>query len=245
MTASGIAFAPSHLFLNQHGFFSEHLSPRVRALRTGHYQAFPAASALTHSHREACSKPWALRFFATMPTAPEHHPVAPAPRVPDDLDEMRPPPASEATGDVPSERGSEDEDLSQQKDRPPRSPTPPNKAAEVLEACLAGDRGALAILATSNGGLLSDELRRRACECPLDAHLRLLLLNLLLRHLSSLSPLPPPSRTYAAHVRDMQGQFCSDRTGLTLTIQPHARMTRTVHGRRYHHIATRSRCAWT
>jgi hypothetical protein len=48
------------------------------------------------------------------------------------------------------------------------SPTPQEKArdakaATILDACKGGDVNALRILATLEGGLISDEVRRQAC----------------------------------------------------------------------------------
>ena len=41
-----------------------------------------------------------------------------------------------------------------------------SKETEVIDACENGDVDSLISLATSNGGLVSDELRRLACTCP-------------------------------------------------------------------------------
>lgn len=48
------------------------------------------------------------------------------------------------------------------------SPTPQEKAfdakrAKILDACNCGDVNTLRTLATSEGGLISDEVRRQAC----------------------------------------------------------------------------------
>lgn len=45
----------------------------------------------------------------------------------------------------------------------PRSPQDKEKVTRVLAACQDRDRAALADLATSQGGLIEDELRRTAC----------------------------------------------------------------------------------
>ncbi len=51
-----------------------------------------------------------------------------------------------------------------------RSPSPARKkllakAAEILETCQQKDLDTLRMLAISEGGLVSDEVRRQACSC--------------------------------------------------------------------------------
>lgn len=92
-----------------------------------------------------------------MSTASDRCPSTPPPRVGGDLDEKQ---VDGSADDVPSEHGA---DEATRRDTQPSGPIDEQKAAEILAACEARDRAALADHATSCGGLLSDDLRRRAC----------------------------------------------------------------------------------
>jgi hypothetical protein len=72
----------------------------------------------------------------------------------------------ESNGKVPEENEKVAEDISCS----PPTPSPEQKrrnakATTILEACKRKDIEALRTLATSEGGLVSDDVRRQACSC--------------------------------------------------------------------------------